>query len=501
MSQPDQTSFRREISDLARDLRLPGLSVAVVQDGKVIYRQTEGFADIESGTPVTPDTQFAVASITKTFTAVAMMQYVQEGRIRLEDPVVAYPFASVGFLPERVTAGVLLKHVLSHTSECIPGSAFAYNGGRYNFVSGVFERNAEKSGRDSPFAGEIERRILIPLKLHHTRAGYPKERDPVIATPYLFDEARQAYVPDLGAMGHHTAYPGTGLITTIDDLATYTSALDDHRLITAESYRTMTSPFALSGGGKSPYGYGWFTGSHQGLRLHWAYGLGDSCSALLLRVPERRLSLIVLSNCAFATAMSRLGNGNVLHSPFALSFLRHFALGPAGSSPTLDNEQLFTEALTRAFEEKTFHSSAGEARKMAVRLIQMDPRRFDGSDPVLMYLLSQVGGEELDHACERFTQGYDGSRVFQPDILLAIANRYLSRGKEALALRYLHRLVDTPGFEEQSAKIEAATILARTYLKAAELKKARDYAWRALAWTHQIGANIRPSQELLDQIR
>jgi hypothetical protein len=116
-----------------------------------------------------------------------------------------------------------------------------------------------------------------------------------------------------------------------------------------------------------------------------------------------------------------------------------------------------------------------------------------------MYLLSQVGGAVLDEAAERFIRSFDASRAFQPDTLLAIANHYLSGGKEALALRYLHRLVDTPGFEEQSAKIEAATMLACHYLKVNK-NKARDYAWRALVWTHRIGANTASSQKLLDEL-
>src|SRR5215831_9963374 len=161
---PNTQGFDREVTEWAQLLRLPGLSLAIVQDGTIVHRLRLGFADVESKRPVTDESIFWLASLTKTFSAVMMMQYQQEGRISLEDPLIQYPFTSVGFFPQRIDPSVELKHVLSHTSESTPGTAFVYNGGRYNFVYGVFQ---QMSGLKFPqaYTHELEMRIIQPLGL------------------------------------------------------------------------------------------------------------------------------------------------------------------------------------------------------------------------------------------------------------------------------------------------------------------------------------------------
>jgi CubicO group peptidase (beta-lactamase class C family) len=82
---PDTRSFAAEVKRAAALLRMPGYAVAVVQDGKIIYRLNSGYADVERQTPVTDDTLFSLASVTKTFTAVILMQYEAEKRVSLDD--------------------------------------------------------------------------------------------------------------------------------------------------------------------------------------------------------------------------------------------------------------------------------------------------------------------------------------------------------------------------------------------------------------------------------
>src|ERR1035438_6813413 len=115
-------SLRSEIRRSAGLLGLPGLVAGVVRDGKLSLVQADGFADLESRTPMRQDHIFYLASLTKTFTAVMMMQYVQEKKISPDDYVLDYPFLSVGFSADRLfDPDVKLKHFLSrseeHTSE------------------------------------------------------------------------------------------------------------------------------------------------------------------------------------------------------------------------------------------------------------------------------------------------------------------------------------------------------------------------------------------------
>ncbi len=155
-------------------LGLPGFVAGVVRDGKLSLVQAEGLADLESRTPMRQDHIFYLASLTKTFTAVMMMQYVQEKKISLNDYLLDYPFLSVGYTVDRLfDPNVKLKHVLSHTSEGKPGDNFVYNGGRYNLVYGVFEKLSGNTNHYQACAQEFHKRIEKPLGLTSTLAGYP----------------------------------------------------------------------------------------------------------------------------------------------------------------------------------------------------------------------------------------------------------------------------------------------------------------------------------------
>src|ERR1035438_10760728 len=105
-------SLRSEIRRSAGLLGLPGFVAGVVRDGKLSLVQADGFADLESRTPMRQDHIFYLASLTKTFTAVMMMQYVQEKKISLDDYLLDYPFLSVGLSADRlIDPNVKLKHV------------------------------------------------------------------------------------------------------------------------------------------------------------------------------------------------------------------------------------------------------------------------------------------------------------------------------------------------------------------------------------------------------
>ena len=217
-------SLRSNIRLSAGLLGLPGFVAGVVRDGKLSLVQAEGFADLESRTPMRRDHIFFLASLTKTFIAVMMMQYVQEKKISLDDYLLDYPFLSVGLTPDRLfDPNVKLKHVLSHTSEGKPGDNFVYNGGRYNFVYGVFEKLSGNTHHYQACAQEFRKRVEEPLGLTSTLAGYPADlKDPRIAriaTPYFLDSGHKTATKDTGASGATTLYPGTGLLSTVDDLA------------------------------------------------------------------------------------------------------------------------------------------------------------------------------------------------------------------------------------------------------------------------------------------
>lgn len=114
--------FLAGIDSIRSSLKIPGMAVAVAKDDSIVLEGGLGYADLKHHIPVTPNTTFRIASITKTFTSTIIMQLVEQGKIKLETPIAVY---GVDFGNPRIT----VKNLLTHTSEGEPGSFYQYNGG------------------------------------------------------------------------------------------------------------------------------------------------------------------------------------------------------------------------------------------------------------------------------------------------------------------------------------------------------------------------------------
>jgi CubicO group peptidase (beta-lactamase class C family) len=181
----DTAALDAYVTRLMRDYDVPGVGLAIVQHGQIAYTQGYGVRDVSTGAPVTPNTQFAIGSITKSFTALGVMLLVQEGKVKLDDPVTKY-------LPEfklsdpAVTAKVTVCHLLSHTTglatnfnaqldanlirEAIvksaastplhsqPGERYEYNNMNTTIAGFLIERMSGQS-----WEGFTRQRILTPL--------------------------------------------------------------------------------------------------------------------------------------------------------------------------------------------------------------------------------------------------------------------------------------------------------------------------------------------------
>jgi CubicO group peptidase (beta-lactamase class C family) len=116
-----------------------------------------------------------------------------------------------------------------------------------------------------------------------------------------------------------------GLLSNVLDLAKYDAAIDGHTLVRAETQERAWTPASTPEGKKLPYGLGWFVQSDEGMRLVWHYGYWpESFSSLYVKLPERKMTLILLANSDGLSAPFLLGAGDVIRSPFANSFLRIF---------------------------------------------------------------------------------------------------------------------------------------------------------------------------------
>jgi CubicO group peptidase (beta-lactamase class C family) len=494
---PADDSLRSNLRLSAGLLGLPGFVAGVVRDGKLALVQADGFADLERRTPMRQDHIFYVASLTKTFTAVMMMQYVQEKKISLDDYVLDYPFLSVGFTSDRLLdPNVKLKHVISHTSEGKPGDNFVYHGGRYNFVYGVFEKISGNTNHHQACAQEFRKRIKEPLGLTSTLPGYPADikdrRIPRIATPYFLDPRHNTATRDGGASGATTLFPATGLLSTVDDLAKYMSALDENVLLSSESYAHLTTPYALNDGRLSPYGLGWSTQNVGSQAVHWHYGFGDSNSALLVRLPKKKTSFIFLSNTGAASAPFLLGYGNLLTSPFAVAFLDSVLPGVLSSSDK-DYSRMF---LVR-YAETAFGRNRGEAKNLLRRLRSTAPARFHQADWAMTCLLAGLSDPAFSGEMDSLVKAYRGVGAFHPDISLAIANYYGKTGEPCKRDVFLRQIADRIGYGEEGSTRDACVRLGTELLRSGKREEGRRYLWMAARY----GQTIDPqSQQRIVQI-
>ena len=155
--------FETVLENLRQDLKIPAYSAAIVKDQKVIWAKGFGYADVENKIPATEHTAYHLASLTKTFASTILMQLVQDGKVKLGDPVSKY-----GIVLE--SGGVIrVSHLFSHTSEGNPGEHYSYNGNRFAELDKVIQR---ASGRS--FGELLIANILDPLGMNETAPNVPK---------------------------------------------------------------------------------------------------------------------------------------------------------------------------------------------------------------------------------------------------------------------------------------------------------------------------------------
>jgi len=175
------------------------------------------------------------------------------------------------------------------------------------------------------FDGLLVERIIGPLGMTRTFPNASEERGQEIleqrAKPYRIDSKGHPTVSEC-PRGVNAA---AGMVSTVLDLAKFSVAMDRNLLVSEKSKEAMLTPTLSSSGQSLPYGLGWFVQEHEGLQLIWHYGhQPESYSSLILKVPGQGLTLILQANSEGASAPFNLGAGDVLKSPFAVTFLNLF---------------------------------------------------------------------------------------------------------------------------------------------------------------------------------
>jgi CubicO group peptidase (beta-lactamase class C family) len=306
--------MKARIDELMRDYAgaNPGASVLVLKDGEPRIRASYGLGDLEANVPVTPATNFRLASVSKQFTAAGILLLMEEEKLRLDDRLAQW----LQSLPP-ATSEVTLRHLLTHTSGLIdyedvmpstqttqlndqdvlrllesqdrtyfaPGTAYRYSNSGYVLLGPVIEKASGQA-----FPEFLQRRIFEPLEMRNTVAHVESRTVvPHRAYGYSFENNRWTRTdqsPTSATLGDG------GIYSSIDDLARWDAALYDNRLLRPESLAAAFTPATPTEDPNVAYGFGWRITSET----LWHSGESIGFRNVLVRYPQRRLTVVVLTN-------------------------------------------------------------------------------------------------------------------------------------------------------------------------------------------------------------
>jgi len=307
--------FRGDLDQLRVSGHIESISAVIAKNQSVVWSASLGAAT------VTDTTIFHLASLTKPFASTVILQLVDEGKVSLDDPVSKYGIVLSSPAP------ILVRHLMSHTSEGVPGTRFAYNGDRFSLLDSVVRRAAGKS-----FAAAVEERIIIPLGLTHTA---PTPQSAAFAesglnkAAYLANVApgytwtNGAFVPTAYQTAFSTA---AGLTASARDYAAFSMAMDRDAFLKPATKALAWTPATGPSGEVFPYGLGWFATDYKGVRVIWHYGYWTASSTLVIKVPSQNLTFVLLANTDGLSSPYPLGAGKLDASPWARAFLETFVI-------------------------------------------------------------------------------------------------------------------------------------------------------------------------------
>lgn len=332
--------FDRYLEPLIQQIGMPGLSAVIVQGGRIGWEKSYGYADVEQKVRARIDTPYPVGAITQAVTGVLMGVCIDRFQFQIDDDI----RLSVPSFPVAETS---VRQVLSHAT----GGRFRYDATLYSALTPVVEseRCFKQSYRQSAAAEVLDRLVMLRsvpgLDLNRPEGGAARalfdERTlqkyqsvlSDVAVPYRLDARGRSFRSDYPSYGLDAS---GGLVSTAYDLAQFEIALDRRNGVPL-SFSTLDQMWSnaifnipnSTGSGSStvamPTGLGWFVTTESGQRLVWTFGhITDASSALIVKMPSKQLTLILLANSGGLAQGYNLENAQVTSSPFVKVFLRLF---------------------------------------------------------------------------------------------------------------------------------------------------------------------------------
>ena len=297
----------------------PGAAVLVTRKGQVVYQKAIGMADMELDVPLKTDHVFRIGSVTKQFTAAAILKLAEEGKLDLQDEITR-------FIPDYPTQGkkITVEHLLNHTSgiksytsmeewdpmthrkdftpaelvdffknqpmDFEPGTQYRYNNSGYILLGYIIEKVSGKS-----YAAYIKDTFFQPLGMSHSYYGDVKPLVKNRANGYT--EGEMSGFANADYLSMTQPYAAGSIMSTVADLVTWTQAVHGGKVLKPESLQKAFTPYILPDGTNTYYGYGWQVGNMMGSQSIEHGGGIHGFLSMLLYVKEEDVCVAILTNC------------------------------------------------------------------------------------------------------------------------------------------------------------------------------------------------------------
>src|SRR5436190_23132885 len=303
-----------------------GVSVGVARKGQVIVAKGYGLADVELEVPANKDTMFRIGSVTKQFTAAAIMRFVEQGRLSLDDDLSKY-------LPDFPMQGntVTIRQLLTHTSgipsyteqdewyklipqelandellamvkgkpfDFKPGEQHKYNNTAYYMLGMIIEKISGKT-----YAEHMEAEFFKPLGLERTCYGF---NTPIIKNRARGYGATDGQLENAPHLGMSQPFAAGSLLSTGEDLVKWSMALTRGKVVTPESFAMMSTPTILPSGENTHYGFGLEIAEWEGRPAIQHGGGIHGFNSMLVYLPSEDVHIAVICN-------SPAGSGRILN--------------------------------------------------------------------------------------------------------------------------------------------------------------------------------------------
>jgi CubicO group peptidase (beta-lactamase class C family) len=316
-AEPDFAELEKVVLDELKATNTPGAAIGIVRGDRLIYAKGFGTSNVETGAPVTPNMLFRLGSTTKMFTAAALVQLAEAGKLKLDDPIGKH---AKGLSPKiaQLTSHQLLSHTgglrddavmfgqhddaaLGETARGLkddflftePSRIFSYSNAGYWLAGFVVEQVSGK-----PYADQLNEALFKPLGMQSTTLR------PTMAMTWPLSQGHEGAPPKVirPAADNAGNWPAGSIFSSVNDLSRWAIALlnggklDGQQVLAPSLIALLSAPHAATPGSDSHYGYGLTSATERGVRRLQHGGSRSGYGSVITLAPEQRVGLIILAN-------------------------------------------------------------------------------------------------------------------------------------------------------------------------------------------------------------